>query len=90
LTYEYAYKDGRINVSSMVNDLEIPTIGVINGSGFHTEMLDLHYDIGSVPERLAVKERRIVEARAQFAAHISRIHRRASDPEPAAGHVGSL
>ena len=23
--YEYAYKDGRINVSSMVNDLEIPT-----------------------------------------------------------------
>src|ERR1700724_230552 len=26
--YEYAYKDGRINVSSMVNDLEIPTIGV--------------------------------------------------------------
>ena len=62
--YEYAYKDGRINVSSMVNDLEIPTIGVINGPGFHTEMLlmcditicsedaiiyDLHYDIGSVP-----------------------------------------
>jgi enoyl-CoA hydratase/carnithine racemase len=51
-------------VSSMVNDLEIPTIGVINGPGFHTEMLlmcditicsedaiiyDLHYDIGSVP-----------------------------------------
>jgi enoyl-CoA hydratase/carnithine racemase len=48
----------------MVNDLEIPTIGVINGPGFHTEMLlmcditicsedaiiyDLHYDIGSVP-----------------------------------------
>jgi len=62
--YEYAYKDGRINVSSMINDLEIPTIGVINGPGFHTEMLlmcditicgedaiiyDLHYDIGSVP-----------------------------------------
>ena len=36
--YEYAYKDGRINVSSLVNDLEIPTIGVINGPGFHTEM----------------------------------------------------
>ena len=62
--YEYAYKDGRINVSSLVNDLEIPTIGVINGPGFHTEMClmcditicsedtiiyDLHYDIGSVP-----------------------------------------
>ncbi len=62
--YEYGYKDGRINVSSMVNDLEIPTIGIINGPGFHTEMcimcditlcaddaviFDLHYDIGSVP-----------------------------------------
>src|SRR5271165_4217110 len=31
--YEYAYKDGRINVSSLINDLEIPTIGVLNGSG---------------------------------------------------------
>jgi enoyl-CoA hydratase/carnithine racemase len=62
--YEYAYKDGRINVSSLVNDLEIPTIGVLNGPGFHTEiclmcdislcaqdatLFDLHYDIGSVP-----------------------------------------
>jgi enoyl-CoA hydratase/carnithine racemase len=62
--YEYAYKDGRINVSSLVNDLEIPTIGFLNGPGFHTEIVlmcditimaedatifDLHYDIGSVP-----------------------------------------
>ena len=62
--YEYAYKDGRINVSSLVNDLEIPTIGIINGCGFHSEIplmcditlmaddaviYDLHYDIGSVP-----------------------------------------
>lgn len=62
--YEYAFKDGRINVSSLVNDLEIPTIGVLNGPGFHTEiclmcditicaedaiLYDLHYDIGSVP-----------------------------------------
>jgi enoyl-CoA hydratase/carnithine racemase len=62
--YEYAYKDGRINVSSLVNDLEIPTIGALNGPGFHTEIclmcdisicaddaviFDLHYDIGSVP-----------------------------------------
>ena len=62
--YEYAYKDGRINVSSLVNDLEIPTIGVLNGPGFHTEIclmcditicsedaivFDLHYNIGSVP-----------------------------------------
>jgi enoyl-CoA hydratase/carnithine racemase len=54
----------RINVSSLVNDLEIPTIGVLNGPGFHTEIclmcditicaedatiFDLHYDIGSVP-----------------------------------------
>lgn len=62
--YEYAYKDGRINVSSLVNDLEIPTIGLINGDGYHSEILlmcdltlmsedahiyDLHYGIGSVP-----------------------------------------
>ena len=62
--YEYAYKDGRINVSALVNDLEIPTIGLLNGPGFHTEIVlmcditlctddavifDLHYDIGSVP-----------------------------------------
>ena len=62
--YEYAYKDGRINVSSLVNDLEIPTIGLLNGPGFHSEIVlmcditlaaddakifDLHFDIGSVP-----------------------------------------
>ena len=62
--YEYAYKDGRINVSSLINDLEIPTIGLFNGSGFHSEIVlmcditlcaeeatifDLHFDIGSVP-----------------------------------------
>ena len=62
--YEYAYKDGRINVSSLVNDLEIPTIGIMNGNGYHSEIVlmcdltlaaedatifDLHYDIGSVP-----------------------------------------
>jgi len=65
--YEYAYKDGRINVSSLVNDLEIPTIGLMNGPGFHSEIVlmcditlaaagatifDLHYDIGSVPADL--------------------------------------
>ena len=57
-------EDGRINVSSLVNDLEIPTIGILNGPGFHPEiclmcdlticsedavLYDLHYDIGSVP-----------------------------------------
>lgn len=62
--YEYAYKDGRINVSALINDLEIPTIGIMNGPGFHSEIVlmcdislaaedatifDLHYDIGSVP-----------------------------------------
>ena len=62
--YEYAYKDGRINVSSLINDLEIPTIGILNGSGFHSEiclmcditlmaedatLFDPHYEIGSVP-----------------------------------------
>jgi len=62
--YEYAYKDGRINVSSLINDLEIPTIGILNGPGFHSEIalmcdlticsedaiaFDLHYDISSVP-----------------------------------------
>ena len=31
--YEYAYKDGRTNVSSLVNDLEIPTIGVFRAKG---------------------------------------------------------
>ncbi|MGO9771458.1 MAG: enoyl-CoA hydratase/isomerase family protein [Roseiarcus sp.] len=62
--YEHAYKDGRINVSSLINDLEIPTIGVLNGPGFHSEMclmcditicsddaviFDPHYNISSVP-----------------------------------------
>lgn len=62
--YEYAYKDGRINVSSLVNDFEIPTIGVLNGPGAHTELVlmcditicsenaviwDPHLAIGSVP-----------------------------------------
>ena len=62
--YEYAYKDGRINASALVNDLEIPTIGLINGDGYHSEILlmcdltlmaedariyDLHYGISSVP-----------------------------------------
>ncbi len=62
--YEYAFKDGRVNLYSLLNDLEIPTIGALNGPGFHTELclmcdlticsedaiiFDLHYDIGSVP-----------------------------------------
>ena len=62
--YEYAYKDGRINVGALINDLEIPTIGVLNGSGGHAEMclmcditlcaeeaviFDPHFNMGSVP-----------------------------------------
>ncbi len=62
--YEYAYKDGRTNVSSLINDLEIPTIGVINGHAAHSEiclmcdltlcaeeaiLFDPHFNMGSVP-----------------------------------------
>lgn len=62
--YEHAYKDGRINVSALINDLEIPTIGVLNGSGAHAEIclmcdltlcadeaviFDPHFNMGSVP-----------------------------------------
>ncbi len=36
--YEYAFKDGRRNVLSLVLDLEIPTIGALNGPGFHSEL----------------------------------------------------
>ena len=36
--YEYAYKDGRKNVASLINDIEIPTIGAMNGPGFHSEL----------------------------------------------------
>lgn len=63
-SYEYAYKDGRINVAALINDLEIPTIGVLNGPAFHSELclmcdlticsddtiiFDPHYEIGAVP-----------------------------------------
>src|SRR5271168_5110075 len=62
--YEYAYKDGRINVSALINDLEIPTIGVINGHASHSEIclmcdltlcaeeaiiFDPHFNMGSFP-----------------------------------------
>jgi enoyl-CoA hydratase/carnithine racemase len=62
--YEHAFKDGRINVSALINDLEIPTIGVLNGSGGHAEIclmcdltlcaseaviFDPHFTMGSVP-----------------------------------------
>jgi enoyl-CoA hydratase/carnithine racemase len=62
--YEYAYKDGRTNVASLINEMEIPTIGVLNGTGFHSELclmcdltlcaddaviVDPHFRIGAVP-----------------------------------------
>lgn len=62
--YEYAYKDGRTNVSALINEIEIPTIGVLNGSGGHAEIclmcdlticaedaaiFDPHFNMGSVP-----------------------------------------
>ena len=28
-----------INVSALVSDVEIPTIGVLNGPGFHSEIV---------------------------------------------------
>ncbi|HIM03307.1 MAG TPA: enoyl-CoA hydratase/isomerase family protein [Myxococcales bacterium] len=37
-SYEYMYTDGRRMVNSLVNEIEIPTIGVIPGPGFHLEL----------------------------------------------------
>lgn len=38
-SYNYMYLDGTKLVENLVFDLEIPTIGAINGSGFHMEMM---------------------------------------------------
>jgi enoyl-CoA hydratase/carnithine racemase len=58
------FRGSDARVFAMVSDGEIPTIGVLNGPGFHSEIVlmcditlaasdavlfDLHYDIGSVP-----------------------------------------
>jgi enoyl-CoA hydratase/carnithine racemase len=37
MAYEHMFYDGIKNVLTQVNDLRIPTIGVINGSGYHSE-----------------------------------------------------
>jgi enoyl-CoA hydratase/carnithine racemase len=62
--YEHAYKDGRQNSTALIHDIEVPTIGVMNGSGFHSELVlmcditlcaddavifDPHFRMGSVP-----------------------------------------
>jgi enoyl-CoA hydratase/carnithine racemase len=62
--YEHMYHDGnRIN-EALLNDVAVPTIGVLNGPGFHSEMAllcdvtlmaedafiaDMHYNINIVP-----------------------------------------
>jgi enoyl-CoA hydratase/carnithine racemase len=38
LAYEHIYYDGCRLVESLVNDLEVPTIGVLNGPGIHSEI----------------------------------------------------
>lgn len=38
LSFEHMYYDGTNICNALVNNLHIPTIGVINGPGFHTEM----------------------------------------------------
>lgn len=38
LSWEHMYYDGTNIVDGLLNALHIPTIGVINGTGFHTEM----------------------------------------------------
>ena len=37
-SYEYMYTDGRKMLNSLINEIEIPTIGVIPGPGFHLEL----------------------------------------------------
>jgi enoyl-CoA hydratase/carnithine racemase len=62
--YEHMYHDGnRIN-EALLNDVAVPTIGVLNGPGFHSEMAllcditlmaedafiaDMHYNVNIVP-----------------------------------------
>ncbi|MDJ0866118.1 MAG: enoyl-CoA hydratase/isomerase family protein [Myxococcota bacterium] len=63
-SYEHMYYDGRRMLISLINDVEIPTIGVIPGPGGHTELalmcditicsdnamiVDPHLDLGLVP-----------------------------------------
>jgi enoyl-CoA hydratase/carnithine racemase len=62
--YEYAFKDCRINITSPIFDIDVPTIGLLNGPGLHTEIclmcditlcaehaviFDPHYEAGWVP-----------------------------------------
>lgn len=38
LTYEHMYQDGCNICEKLINDVQVPTIGIINGPGYHTEM----------------------------------------------------
>jgi enoyl-CoA hydratase/carnithine racemase len=64
MIYDHMFYDGTNICEGFIFDLEIPTIGVINGPGFHTEMalfcditlmadnafiIDPHYEAGMVP-----------------------------------------
>jgi len=49
LVYEHHYYDGTNLAEGFIFDLEIPTIGAINGPGFHTEMA-LYCDITLMSE----------------------------------------
>jgi Enoyl-CoA hydratase/carnithine racemase len=63
-SYDYGYFDGRQFITSLINSIEIPTIGAINGPGGHMELglmcditicsdntviSDPHYAMGMVP-----------------------------------------
>lgn len=63
-SYDYGIFDGRHMLISLVNDIEIPTIGVLTGPGAHSELalmcdlticsentviLDPHFSLGMVP-----------------------------------------
>lgn len=63
-SYEHAFKDGRVNLISLIHDMEIPTIGALNGPTIHSELLlmcdltictedtvifDPHFVMGAVP-----------------------------------------
>jgi len=53
LSYEHMYYDGCRICEGLVFDLEVPTIGVINGPGFHPEMA-LFCDITLMAEDAAI------------------------------------
>lgn len=53
--YEHMFYDGTRMVSSLVNSLRIPTIGVINGDGYHSE-LALFCDITLMAEGSVISD----------------------------------